>query len=433
MKRIVSYPVLFFILSVLYTSAMPIAAQPTNNWVKYWDNPVLDVGDPGEWDSGGVNFPDIYFDGFTYKMWYTGATQLNTARIGYATSSDGTNWIKDITNNPVLTPDSSAWDSLVVVLPVVIFDGTIYKMWYGGGGPGSIEVGYATSPDGISWTKDSANPVINVGLPGEWDDAEVNPGTVIFDGSTYKMWYGGRSQGPSYQIGYATSSDGINWVKDITNNPVLMPGNPGEWDDLFVYTPDVIWDGVKYHMWYFGRGGTPLTSGIGYATSSDGVNWEKDTTNNPVLRPGDPGEWDDNIVAHPKVIITNTVYRMWYTGNDGINARIGLATDSIPVGISDKDITAIRNFSLSQNYPNPFNPTTSIDYTLPKSSPVKLKIFSLLGQEIRALVDEHQSAGTKTVVWDGRDNLGRLVSSGIYVYRLQADNEVRSRKMLLVR
>jgi flagellar hook assembly protein FlgD len=93
----------------------------------------------------------------------------------------------------------------------------------------------------------------------------------------------------------------------------------------------------------------------------------------------------------------------------------------------------IKNFLLSQNYPNPFNPTTSIDYTLPKSSPVTLKIFNLLGQEIRTLVNEHQSAGTRTVVWDGQDHSGRQVSSGIYVYQLQAGNVVRSRKMLLVR
>jgi N-acetylneuraminic acid mutarotase len=93
----------------------------------------------------------------------------------------------------------------------------------------------------------------------------------------------------------------------------------------------------------------------------------------------------------------------------------------------------VEIFTLHQNFPNPFNPTTTIAFDLPERGFVTLKIFDIAGHEVRTLVNGHQSAGTKTVVWDGRDHSGRLVSSGIYVYQLQAGNEVRSRKMLLVR
>lgn len=430
MKRIVSYPVLLFILFVLYTSSMPVVAQPIiwNNWMKYPNNPVLDVGPPGAWDSWRVNHHDVNFDGSTYQLWYTGYAQPNISSIGYASSSNGIDWNK--LSDPVLEPSESGWDSLTAASPVVIFDGSIYKMWYGGGRDvtGEASIGYATSPDGISWTKYGTNPVMQPGPPGAWDDLQVLPGTVIFDGSIYKMWYAGNRQLPLYRIGYATSPDGITWQKHP--NPVLTPGNPGEWDDFFVYTPEVVFHEGTYHMWYLGRSQT--TPGrIGYATSQDGINWVKDP-DNPVLTPGPPGSWESNNVAHPRVIIADTI-RMWYAGNNGSNVRIGLAIDDPPTGISDIDIAAIKNFSLSQNYPNPFNPTTSIDYTLSKASPVTLKIFNLLGQEIRTLVNEQQSAGTKTVVWDGRDHSGRQVSSGIYVYQLQAGNAVQSRKMLLVR
>lgn len=103
-------------------------------------------------------------------------------------------------------------------------------------------------------------------------------------------------------------------------------------------------------------------------------------------------------------------------------------------GIADNlEEHIVEIFTLHQNFPNPFNPTTTIAFDLAKRGFVNLKIFDIAGQEIRTLVNEQQSAGTKTVVWDGRDHSGRLVSSGIYVYQLQASNAVRSRKMLLVR
>jgi hypothetical protein len=90
-------------------------------------------------------------------------------------------------------------------------------------------------------------------------------------------------------------------------------------------------------------------------------------------------------------------------------------------------------FSLSQNYPNPFNPSTTIRYRLAKDSQVSLKIYNALGQEVRALVEERQAAGEKTVLWDGQDAFAQEVGSGVYIYRIQVDGFVQSRKMLLLR
>ena len=79
-----------------------------------------------------------------------------------------------------------------------------------------------------------------------------------------------------------------------------------------------------------------------------------------------------------------------------------------------------RNFKLFQNYPNPFNPTTTISYLLPEQSHVQLAIYNLAGEKVCSLIQETQNAGQHQVVWDGRNDQGQLVSSGLYFYRLQA-------------
>jgi flagellar hook assembly protein FlgD len=93
-------------------------------------------------------------------------------------------------------------------------------------------------------------------------------------------------------------------------------------------------------------------------------------------------------------------------------------------------------YHLSQNYPNPFNPTTSIQYSVVsgQSPPhVSLRIYSLLGREVRALVDEPQETGYHSVTWDGTDERGQAVSSGVYFYRLTAERYNDVKKMILLK
>jgi len=144
-------------------------------------------------------------------------------------------------------------------------------MWYSGYNlSSSYKIGYATSPDGTTWTKYAGNPVIGTGAPGEWDDMSVISQTVIKDGATFKMWYGGFNASNNFRIGYANSTDGITWIK-YAANPVLDLGAPGEWDDFSVYLPTVLYDGITYEMWYSGRNTTSSYFRIGYATSPDGI------------------------------------------------------------------------------------------------------------------------------------------------------------------
>jgi hypothetical protein len=91
------------------------------------------------------------------------------------------------------------------------------------------------------------------------------------------------------------------------------------------------------------------------------------------------------------------------------------------------------HFALRQNYPNPFNPTTVIQYALPKASFVKIEVYNVLGQRVRTLLEEPQELGYRTIQWDGKDDSGIEVSSGVYFYKIEAGNFVECRKMMLLK
>ena len=106
-----------------------------------------------------------------------------------------------------------------------------------------------------------------------------------------------------------------------------------------------------------------------------------------------------------------------------------VVTIDVLAGVKDQPLP--EQLVLSQNYPNPFNPTTSIVYQNPKHGRVVLRVFDGLGREITTLVDANQDAGSYTVSFSGVDKSTKL-SSGVYFYRIEADNQVMTRKMILL-
>lgn len=114
-----------------------------------------------------------------------------------------------------------------------------------------------------------------------------------------------------------------------------------------------------------------------------------------------------------------------YYGNFG---SLSISTEYVPVYNPVPE-----EFSVFQNYPNPFNPTTIIKYEVPERSLVSLKIFDILGQEVKSLINSEIDAGTHTVSWNGTNNFGQLVSAGAYVYQMVAGDYVQSKKMVLLR
>jgi hypothetical protein len=105
-----------------------------------------------------------------------------------------------------------------------------------------------------------------------------------------------------------------------------------------------------------------------------------------------------------------------------VSATGGIAAGLLTLtGVEDeKDRGIPTSFALEQNYPNPFNPSTTVEYALPIDAIVTLKIYNILGQEIATLVDESKSTGYYTVLWNGRNQFGSQVATGIYFYRIEA-------------
>ena len=122
--------------------------------------------------------------------------------------------------------------------------------------------------------------------------------------------------------------------------------------------------------------------------------------------------------------------------------EILLVDDAFNISVSSFIPTAVvadlggqlpGEFRLNQNYPNPFNSNTTIEFDLPENTRVILRIYNILGQEVRRLIEASQSAGVKSIDWDGMDDGGNIVSSGIYLYRLETDHRIKSRKMLFLK
>ncbi|MBU0710713.1 T9SS type A sorting domain-containing protein [bacterium] len=103
------------------------------------------------------------------------------------------------------------------------------------------------------------------------------------------------------------------------------------------------------------------------------------------------------------------------------------------VAIDDAVETLPKAFALKQNFPNPFNPVTSIAFEMPSDQNVRLTVYNMLGQNVRTLVNDQRSAGRYTILWDGRDNSGHMVGSGVYFYQIQAGSFTKTAKMVFLK
>jgi hypothetical protein len=104
-----------------------------------------------------------------------------------------------------------------------------------------------------------------------------------------------------------------------------------------------------------------------------------------------------------------------------------------PVGVEEGNEAIPHEFALKQNYPNPFNPETNVEFALPKEQDVSLVVYNLLGQEVKTLVNTRLAAGWHQAHWDGRNEQGSDVPSGVYFYRLYTPEFSQTSKMILLR
>ncbi|RJQ64787.1 MAG: T9SS C-terminal target domain-containing protein [Stygiobacter sp.] len=135
---------------------------------------------------------------------------------------------------------------------------------------------------------------------------------------------------------------------------------------------------------------------------------------------------NDGIFATVEVTLKDKEAAVSILGNAKLN-------DEISSSLTAKVREIPTEFALSQNYPNPFNPTTTIKFSVAQDAKVNLVVYDMLGQRVRTLVDGIQEAGFYTVRWDGSNDFGSKVASGIYIYRLQAGSFVSTMKMNLMK
>lgn len=171
-----------------------------------------------------------------------------------------------------------------------------------------------------------------------------------------------------------------------------------------------------------------IKSGSAYLFRNDGVNWVEDQK----LLASDGGANDNFGFA---VSISGNNIIVGANGNDdnGNNSGSAYIYSDLVTYIDDVQISNLHSFNLSQNYPNPFNPTTTIQYSLSVAANVKLTIYNLLGQKVATLVNRDHQPGAYSVQWDGKDESGSIVASGIYTYRLEARERTETRKLVLIR
>jgi hypothetical protein len=273
-------------------------AAPTTfdgkNWTK--QGMVLNYGT--EYDIYHASAPSVLKDGSTYKMWYQGDCATgDPTRILYATSPDGIAWTKQ----GVAVDVGATYDTVRAWCPCVIKVGGEYRMWYSGYDGTNMRILYANSTDGVVWVKRGL--ALNIGGVGESLHLSY-PCVIVDQDGSYKMWYSGYQT--VYQIFLATSPDGLTWTKQ----GLVLPYNTfPAYEADNVHSCWVVKSGSKYCMWYTGKNSVTR---ILYATSTDGIAWTKMGL---AVNYGDYTQESDS-VGNPCVILDGVVAKMWYSGAD---------------------------------------------------------------------------------------------------------------------
>ena len=126
-------------------------------------------------------------------------------------------------------------------------------------------------------------------------------------------------------------------------------------------------------------------------------------------------------------------YEYWVTAVDLSGLESDPSNSVSAVLSADEALGLPTEFALNQNYPNPFNPSTQIQYALPEETRVVISIYDIMGRKVRTLVNDVQDAGYRSVMWNATNDMGRLVSAGVYIYSIQAGDFIQNRKMVLMK
>jgi ligand-binding sensor domain-containing protein len=330
--------------------------------------------------------------------------------LSIAIDGSGNKWIG--TGSGLAKFDGTNWTVYPIYGAYSITTDRSGNKWIGTGGG-------ITKFDGMNWMSYNTS---NSGLPNN----EVR--SIVIDGSGNK-WIGTNGGGVARFDGtiwtvYNTSNSGLpsNSVSSI-----VVDGSGNKW--IGTYESGIVkFDGTNWVVYNTSNSGLPENFVLSIVIDRAGNKWigtygggtgKFDGTNWVIYNRSNSGLPDNDVCS----IAIDALGNKWI---ETINFGLVVYHEG---GV----ILDVNQFILKQNWPNPFNLQSSIEYSIPKDGHVLLSVYNLVGQCVRTLVNERQLSGVYTIHWDGRDEKGEMMSSGIYVYKISSGTYSESKRMILLK
>lgn len=310
----------------------------------------------------------------------------------------------------------------------------------------------------------STESFVIAGGPGDGNVELTSPigGDILYtDSPTLRWYFTGSTLGiTGYEIAYSDNGGLSSWEYVSTTNKYSLTLNNLEAGKTYSWKVRAYYGGTTYSNWSVvetfsinnGSVVQPIVGGpnnvtvnqtnvtlswINPSPANDETTYEVEFSSSSDFQNSEVFETSDKTQ-----IVNNLLSNSDYYWRVRTKSSDGKYSDYSPTGKfnTDDEITSVNNkeelpseFALRQNYPNPFNPTTTINYALPKASYVTLKIYNMLGQEVKTLISKEMKAGAHSVNWAGDNNYGQKVTSGTYIYQISAGEFMQAKKMILLK
>ena len=335
-RKIQCVPVFLVASVVLGPNALvgPRSLHGQIEWNQPDPNPALAPALPPAWDSVRLLNPTVLSKDGEFFLWYWSGVSGQSGDVGLAFSDFATP-LQRAATDPVLSPVPGTWESFNVDAGQVLYDPVenLYRMYYWARNEAAIcQIGLATSTDGLNWVRAAGNPFVPADAA--WERNCIGPPCVVRKDGTFHMWYTGgefaNDLSVTWRIGYATSKDGEVWLK--RDSPLDIGGTErlGFLLETVLYDPGT----QSFEMWYdfpVQRVGTPFN--VGYATSLDGIVWESRPAT--VQVEGLAGQqWE-----HPTVLRDGDHYQMWFSVPPNLGGGIHYATSERTIPTASFTVT----------------------------------------------------------------------------------------------
>lgn len=368
----------------------------------------LGLGDAGSASNGGVSVGSLDLD--EGLAWLTLTSAGGTDRIGAATvEADGSLSPIDGPLDGAFFEGTDGFDRDGASSPVAFFADGGWHLYYAGQRGGVRTIGYATSPDGLSWTRQGQ--ALDLGLAGAFDAASLEPGSVeLRDDGSIRLWYSGFD-GDLWRIGAATAaSPGAALTREAgpVRDFTLGTGAPGDWDDSGVRHPWVQVDEAGLHLWYAGFDGS--TWRLGYASQpaeatelARAVDEEGEAR--PILDPA-LGTFEPDGVLRPVLAPSGDGWTGYYTGLEDDEPRVGGVAGLSPDRLNRamRPPTSGDSASFTTDRGDPDATAIPLDVSLPEADILGTGLHALTLDEERGLLYAVSKLAPFVVVLDIRDD-----------------------------